>query len=425
MKKLTLVFILISTALVAVAQTPDPKSTEKTRARTVAANTSEPAKKDVDNITDPVTSLREELAAAANDADRNRLHLKLADLLLATGQKTEALAELHEIGKSNAFDPVGFYNLGNAFARLGETEFAINAYQTAIDQRNGRYSRALNNLGVLLLRVGRWDDAYEALVSALKIENFRYAEASYNLGRVYAVRGQNDLASREWRRAVLVDPQHTAAAQALARNGNEERIVVVSAKDSRKPAIIEVKAAAENKPASFVAAKPAAVKPLTLNQTSFEYLQRARSAFERGKMTEAVSYFQRVLKLEDGYFPPASLELSFALIRLRRNDEALATLLEVTKRDGARYPISYFHLARLYELKSEFKLAEAAYSQAAAAPGNSPQFLLDLSRVREKLGDFKGALEAFEDFLKLAPEQGQRPADSDERLAELRAKVKN
>ncbi len=48
-------------------------------------------------------------------------------------------------------------------------------------------------------------------MSALKIENFRYAEASYNLGRLYAARGQSDLAVREWRRALLVDPKHDAA----------------------------------------------------------------------------------------------------------------------------------------------------------------------------------------------------------------------
>src|SRR5262249_9717755 len=136
-----------------------------------------------------------------------------------------------------------------------------------------------------------------------------------------------------------------------------------------------------------------APKALELDQTSFDYLQRARNASERGKMTEAVDNFRRVLNREGGYFAPANLELSFALLSLKRNDEALASLLEVTKRDGSRYPISYYHLARLYELKGELKLAEAAFSQAAP---NNPQFLLDVCRVREKLSDYKGSLEAME-----------------------------
>jgi len=316
-----------------------------------------------------------------------------------------ALSQDVQKTETPAFDPIGLYNLGNEYARRGDNEAAITAYRKAIEQRNGHYSRALNNLGVVLLRVGRWDEAQEALTSALQLENFRYAEASYNLGRVYAARGQNDLASREWRRALAINPQHDAAKQALANVGNEERIVVTTASPVKKP---------------VATAKTSAPASLQLDQASFDFLQAARSAAERGKMTEAVENFRRVLSREGGYFAPANLELSYALLRLNRYDEARANLLEVSKRDGARYPISYFHLARLYERTGELKLAEAAFAQVA--PTNN-QFLLDLSRVREKLGDYKGSLEAMELYLKLMQEQGQKPAWSDERLAELRTKA--
>ena len=97
---------------------------------------------DQDNTPDPVVTLRNEIEAAPNPSERNRLQLQLSELFLTTGQKAEALAELQAIASSNSFDPIGFYNLGNSFARLGETDAAINAYQTAIDQRKGRYSRA-------------------------------------------------------------------------------------------------------------------------------------------------------------------------------------------------------------------------------------------------------------------------------------------
>ncbi len=367
--------------------------------------------KDVDNKKDPVASLREEIEAAPNASERNRLQLKLADLLLTTGHKPEALKELNSIANSTAFDPIGFYNLGNTFARLGESEAAIAAYRKAIEQRNGRYSRAYNNLGVLLLRSGRWDEAYDALLSALKLESFRYAEASYNLGRVYAARGQYDLAAREWRRALAVNPQHDAAAEALARSGSEETIVVASQpKTSPRP---------EPKKSTAASLAPAP-KVLTLDQSSFDYLQRARSASERGKMTEAVENFQRVLSRQNGYFPPANLELSYALLNLKRYDDAINNLVAVSTRDGARYPISYYHLARLYELKGEMKLAEAAFVKAA--PSN-PQFLLDVTRVREKLGDYKGSLDAMEQYLNVMEKQGEKPAWSDERLAELRTKA--
>ena len=371
---------------------------------------------DIDNTPDPVVTLRNQIEGAASDSDRIRLQLQLAELLLSTGHKTEAVAELNSIASSNAFDPVSFYNLGNAFARLDQTEAAIAAYRNAIEQRKGRYSRALNNLGVMLLRVGRWDEAQEALVSALQFENFRYEEASYSLGRVYSARGQKDLAAREWRRALLIDPQHDGAKYALANVGNEERIVVASAQPVKGARKSEDKTAAVGVKSSG----STATKSLQIDPASFDFLQRARNASERGKMTEAVENYRRVLSRQGGYFPPANLELSYALLSLKRYDEALANLLEVSKRDGARYPISYFHLARLYERNGELKLAEAAFAQAA--PGNT-QFLLDLSRVREKLGDYKGSLEATERYLKLMQEQGQKPDWSDERLADLRTKA--
>ena len=343
---------------------------------------------------------QEDSQEAATPAERIRQKLKLADHLVSTGQKAEALKELDSIANSGAFDPPGFYNLGNSYARLGESDSAIAAYRKAIEQRNGNYSRAHNNLGVVLLREGRWDEAYESLIAALKLESFRYAEASYNLGRVYAARGQTDLAAREWKRTLDIDPKHDAAAQALARSYTDETIIV---KESVVPQ----------------------QKPLTLDQLSYDYLQKARNASERGKMLEAVENFQQVLSRQGGYFAPANLELSYALLGLKRYDEAIANLLEVTKRDGARYPISYFHLARTYEVKGDLKNAETAFAQAIGAyvPANT-QFLLDLARVREKQGDFKGSLDALERYIATMQERGQKPSWSDQRLAELRSKIK-
>ena len=383
----------------------------KTEAPGTEARTEQPATDEQGNVDDPVKALRDQIEAATTPQEGNRLRLKLADELVKTGYKTEALKELSTIFAGKDFDPVTYYNLGNAFARLGETESAMAAYRRAIEQRNGAYSRAHNNLGVLLLREGRWDEAYDAFISALKLENFRYAEASYNLGRLYSARGQNDLAVREWRRALAVDPKHDAAAQALAR-GDEDEVIVVAPKSKPSPS-----------PASG-SAGPRPLVRLTLDQTSYDYLQRARGASERGKALEAVDNYKRVLKREGGYFAPANLELSYVLMSLKRNDEAQAQLLQVSQRDGARYPVSYFHLARLYELKGDLKLAEASFSRALESNVSAnTRYLLDLSRVREKQSDFKGALEAMERYVTLVQQQGEKPAWCDERLAALRAKA--
>src|SRR4030095_3056854 len=147
---------------------------------------------------------------------------------------------------------------------------------------------------------------------------------------------QSDLAVREWRRALAVDSKHSAAAQALANAGTEGRILVQP--QSRPPAATTVSGAATPAKTTNVKAsmtsRPA--KPLTLDQVSFDLLQRARNSSERGNMIDAVDSFRRLLSRQGGYFAPANLEISYALLNLKRFDEAIANLQEVTNRDGDR-----------------------------------------------------------------------------------------
>ncbi len=383
-------------------------------------------------------AMREEINSAPIGYERSRLQLKLVEHLAAKGLKQEAVTELQSLSNEQRFDPPGFYNIANAQARLGDSESAVNTYRKAIDQRKGHYSRALNNLGVVLLRLGRWDEAYDAFMSAMRLEGFRYAEASYNLGRLYAARGENDLAVREWRRALKVDPEHPAAASAITTLGSGGSITIAahapktvakpsgandSNENSGKGERMRSTSASEtrSKPRPFGVRTP---PTLTVDRETYALLLRGRTAREKGRHEEAADNYRRVMARMGGYFPPANLELGYSLIALKRSDEAIASLLPVAMREGARFPISYYHLARLYELRGELKLAEENYRRAAEAYGESnTQFLLDLSRVREKLGDSSGALASLEKYLSILEAQGQKPAWSAERLATLQSKL--
>jgi tetratricopeptide (TPR) repeat protein len=365
--------------------------------------------------------------------------MQLVELLISNGKNQDAINELRGVTSEGHFDPHGLYNAGNALARLGDTEGAIAAYHKAIEQRKGRYSRALNNLGVVLLRQGRWDEAHEALMSALRLEGFRYAEASYNLGRLYASRGETDLAVREWRRALVVNPDHKAAAQALSSAGYQGQISVASAV---KPPAYSKKSPAYDKPAvsmpkpvrqpaesltvrpTKATPSPAPNKALTVDPETYSYLQRARTARDRDRQEEAVTNYKRVLSRMNGYFAPANLELSYSLINLKRLDEAIAVLIPVTERDGQRYPISYYHLARLYEGRGDLQQAEESFSRAATYyRKDNAQFLLDVSRVREKLGDLQGALNVLEEYVATIEAKNQKPDWSTERLTSLKQRI--
>ena len=378
--------------------------------------------------------------------------------MIAAGLKQEAIAELVSLSAEDRFDPQGFYNIANAFARLDATDEAVRTYRKAIEQRKGHYSRASNNLGVVLLRQGFWDQAYEAFLTALRGENFHYAEASYNLGRLYAARGEMDRAMREWRRAVAVDPGHTAAAQALgnARSGDSPSVssgisslerppASSGVRSPEKPAVSSVsppgkpaeRVSTGATPASRTAEKSSSASRnerskaataggarFTVDGETHTLLQRARTSHERARYGEAIADFRSVIKRMGGYFSPANLELSYSLMELRRYDEAVATLLQVAQRDGSRLPISYYHLGRLYELRGDLEHAEDYFTRAAASyVGENSQFLLNLSGIREKRGNFPGALAAMEEYVKRKEQQGQKPDWSDARLASLRGKV--
>ena len=111
-------------------------------------------------------------------------------------------------------------------------------------------------------------------------------------------------------------------------------------------------------------------------------------------------------------------------MELRRNDEATAMLLLVAQKDSSRFPITYYHLGRLYEQRGDLQHAEENYLRATQAHQvDNAQFLLNLSGVREKRGDFAGALVAMENYVQRKEKQGQKPDWSDSRLASLREKA--
>ena len=240
-----------------------------------------------------IQALRDEITAAPNEFERGQLRLKLVDLLVSKGMKQEAIADLQSFSREDRFNPQGFYNLANAQARLGDSEGAVNTYRKAIEQRKGRYSKALNNLGVILLRLGRWDEAYDAFMGALRVESFRYPEASYNLGRLYALRGENDLAIREWRRALAINPEHSAAAKAIASAGTAGNITVAARvpkapnKSSAEPRSTSSTERESSEKRSSITANstPRAVaktpRSFTVDPETYNYLQRARSDRER------------------------------------------------------------------------------------------------------------------------------------------------
>jgi len=402
--------------------------------------------------------LRAEIKDAKPGADRARLQRALVDRLVALKRQPEALDALRLMIHEDRYDPPFFFNTGNALARLGDASAAEDAYRKAISQRRGNYSRALNNLGVILIRQGHWDEARETLAAALMQENYTYAEASYNLGRLHLLRGESDLAIREWLRTLRLEPAHAEAAAALARayteDGDAARGISVLdsfvARSTRTGAgvpreISEARRELVTAVTTTTTAEDAdAVNPKTVgghevrpaktgakfrahevDRATYDLLRTARTERESGKVEEAVKDYRGVLaRSPGGYFAPANLELGATLINLKRDEEAIAALLPLTQKDAARYPIAFYHLGRLFERQGHLARAAESFQRAAELYGDvNPQVLIDLSRLREKAGDNAGALAAVNDYAAALGRQGTVPAWVAERQAKLQQKA--
>ncbi|HEV7891030.1 MAG TPA: tetratricopeptide repeat protein [Pyrinomonadaceae bacterium] len=447
----------------------EPSSNEKAATETAEASTS--AESQGPSADD----------ASQSPAERARQRQTEAEQLAASGNKTEAVALLRSMLAEERFDPAFFYNTGNALARMGESESAVEAYRKAVAQRRGNYARAQHNLGVVLTRLGRWEEAEEALTAALKLESFTYAEASYSLGRLHALRGESGLAITEWARTLKLKPDHADAAVALARllaegGDTPQALAVLDALGERlsrrgleapreiavaRGEIVAASNVVEDSNARVVTipradeggadskeaggetvlvkskvvgdadasavlrnARAASTKPLVANAAALDLLRRARAAREGGRDTEAVALYRRAVESNGGYFAPANLEMGYTLASLRRNEDAAASVLSVIKREGTRFPIAFYHVARFYEHMNRLAEAEEAFARAAELMGDrSPQFYVDLSRVRERAGNLAGALAAAEEYVRLSARNGSAPDWARARVEQLRKKT--
>lgn len=384
---------------------------------------------------DRLNTLRGQMKDAKTETERARVRRTLVDYLVALDRKEEAIEELRAATREERLDPVGFYNLGNALVRLGDTETAVAAYRKAIEQRHGHYSRALHNLGVLLMRDGRWDEAQEALLSALRQEAYRYAEASYNLGRLYILRGEAALAIREWQRVLALQPDHADAALALARayaeDGSPERaLMVIDSFTARRGASTELAAArreilynAESyadgdapavavqttnssavTPAKVSSVSPvvstkaassnASVKPATSKTSNAMSAPKARAAESNGGARGGASSSLRSLTVDRETYD--LLERARASREDGRAQEAVGFYSRVLARRGGFFPPANLEISFVLSGLNRHEEAIASLQKLIAREGaRYPIAYFHLGREHETLGQLNLAAEAY------------------------------
>ena len=151
-------------------------------------------------------------------------HYVLALALTETGKLKEAIAEFKHVVKLAIKDEpkiLSFYNMGNAYADLGEYHDAIDSYNQAIklnaNSANPQpLSKPHNNLGLAYAALGQLTEAVSEFNQAVQLRP-DYAEAHYNLGVAYVQLGRKPEAEGQRKILSKLNPDLAAKLGALIR----------------------------------------------------------------------------------------------------------------------------------------------------------------------------------------------------------------
>jgi tetratricopeptide (TPR) repeat protein len=155
------------------------------------------------------------------NADDEFAHRKLATVLMMTGHREEAAAQLREANEIQLraaleADPASaraHNDLGVVLVESGRVEEGVAQFERAAALKPD-FVAARANLGGALAKLGKLDEALAELRKAIE-SDARYAPAHYELGLVLSRRGDAQGAVAEWRSALAIDPKYAEAHDSL------------------------------------------------------------------------------------------------------------------------------------------------------------------------------------------------------------------
>jgi tetratricopeptide (TPR) repeat protein len=318
---------------------------------------------------------------------------------VALKQPAEAEKSLRRAIELNADWPLPQTALGLLLVRAGDDAKAEPYLRRAV-QLDAKDSNALAALASLRLRAGAKDEALKLIVRATANDG-AIAAMWATRAKIERAAGDKTAAAQSIGHALRLDPNNAAAL--------EERTELAADTDDFERAIADVETALRAAPES---------KGLRARLANYHAL--AGEKYRISDPTKSLGHYRRAAELE-----PTSINYATgyaaALVQMRRFPEAAALLKRIlasapdnyaahanlaTALDGLKMypealveyqwlnrarpelPVTYFLLARAYDLTGDFELALAAY-EAFLAKADPAQNNLEMEKVNLRLPNLR------------------------------------
>jgi tetratricopeptide (TPR) repeat protein len=170
----------------------------------------------------------ESLRSALNDSDftrRQRAYSLLGSLYMEQGEPKKAEAETRRAYDLDPKNPMYANNLAYALARqssnLDDALRLINQSLSTAPEEDPARGYYLDTRAAILMLLNRYTDAEKDATESIKIgEKFQkelLPDRRYQLGEIYLKSNRTELAKREFQKALELNRDHKAAAEALKR----------------------------------------------------------------------------------------------------------------------------------------------------------------------------------------------------------------
>ncbi len=224
------------------------------------------------------------------------------------------------------------YELGNAYARLGEKEKAIWAYLKAIEANPG-YDEIYSNLGIMYGESGRIEDAIESLNKSIQINPLSVPTRSY-LAQMLVKRREWENAAQQYREILELEPENSKARTNLlfVQAQTERKLPLGSQTDELKLLFERGEKYVKNK--DWNKAEETYMKIVELTPGDIKaLLYLGNIYFSQGKIKEAINQYNKVIELSPAFDIGIHNNLGLAYLELKEVDMAREEFRRVLKVD--------------------------------------------------------------------------------------------